>query len=386
MLRKILQTRLFFLSLFISIGIIQSSYLAGELNTGNENSQSASQASTPPVKLQKVNEPNSSQKPVGNFINQRLLKGSQLPLTVGIIESQSYNPGHVMDNVWFHLADSMGYNTSILPQSALTNINSLQDLDILIVSSGVINIYEEAKNSIITFIMQGKSVYLQGEYLCNYTTNLIFADIVDSLGGSFFTTGTLSGDLIPMRVFGILSTTPNLVNTLNYFWYGCEGEADSVTVLPFLEYSGSYFGFIFTPPHSGYGRLITTSDQDWIRDYIRTKTALPLMANILNYLAGTTIGIEQPFAIHPEYYLLKQNYPNPFNSTTTIEFDLAQSEKVTLKIFTISGEEVATLLDDKIPAGNYKCKWQADDMASGIYLYHFNAGGYVETNKMILLK
>jgi hypothetical protein len=87
-----------------------------------------------------------------------------------------------------------------------------------------------------------------------------------------------------------------------------------------------------------------------------------------------------------ENYHLYQNYPNPFNPNTTIEFDLANSSKVTLKIFNILGEEVATLLSERLTAGFYSNDWDAGNLASGVYLYRLKAGEYVETKKMILMR
>ncbi|UCF65754.1 MAG: T9SS type A sorting domain-containing protein [bacterium] len=93
-------------------------------------------------------------------------------------------------------------------------------------------------------------------------------------------------------------------------------------------------------------------------------------------------------------FSLHQNYPNPFNPSTTIEFDLPKSSQVTLKIFNILGEGVATLVSDRLSAGSYSYEWDASNLASGIYLYRLQAGdpsqsagqGYFETRKMILMR
>jgi len=86
-------------------------------------------------------------------------------------------------------------------------------------------------------------------------------------------------------------------------------------------------------------------------------------------------------------YQLSQNYPNPFNPNTSIEFDLPKTSEVTLKIFNILGEEVATLVSDKLSAGNYTYEWSRPaGIASGLYLYRLQAGDYVVTRKMILMR
>jgi hypothetical protein len=85
-------------------------------------------------------------------------------------------------------------------------------------------------------------------------------------------------------------------------------------------------------------------------------------------------------------YYLFQNYPNPFNPTTTIEFDLPRTSKVTLKIYNILGEDVATLVSERLSAGLYMYEWDASNMANGVYLYRLEAGDFIETRKMILMR
>jgi hypothetical protein len=88
----------------------------------------------------------------------------------------------------------------------------------------------------------------------------------------------------------------------------------------------------------------------------------------------------------PEEFHLSQNYPNPFNPSTTIEFDLPKTSETTLKIFNVLGEEVVTLVSEKLPAGSYSYDWDANQLASGVYLYRLQAGDYVETRKMVLMR
>jgi hypothetical protein len=99
--------------------------------------------------------------------------------------------------------------------------------------------------------------------------------------------------------------------------------------------------------------------------------------------------------ISPKEFKLYQNYPNPFNPTTIIEFNLPKTSQVTLKIFNILGEEVATLVSARLAAGNHSYEWsRPSEMASGVYLYRLEAGdpsqgigqGFVETKKMVLMQ
>jgi len=88
----------------------------------------------------------------------------------------------------------------------------------------------------------------------------------------------------------------------------------------------------------------------------------------------------------PTELVLHQNFPNPFNPSTTIEFSIPKSGIVTLKIYNLLGQEVITLVSDKLTAGDYNYSWNAGDLASGVYVYELNAGGFIEARKMILLR
>ena len=88
----------------------------------------------------------------------------------------------------------------------------------------------------------------------------------------------------------------------------------------------------------------------------------------------------------PVSYELKQNYPNPFNPTTEIAFTLANQENVSLVVYNIIGQEVATLISSPMSAGSHAVKFNAANLSSGIYLYRLKAGNFVSIKKMILLK
>jgi len=83
---------------------------------------------------------------------------------------------------------------------------------------------------------------------------------------------------------------------------------------------------------------------------------------------------------------LFQNYPNPFNPSTTIKFQISKFSFVTLKIYDVLGEEIANLVSEEMTVGSYEIEFNATGLPSGIYFYKLQAGSFVETNKMILLK
>ena len=88
----------------------------------------------------------------------------------------------------------------------------------------------------------------------------------------------------------------------------------------------------------------------------------------------------------PRGYRLDQNYPNPFNPSTSIDFELAHSNNVSLTVYNIAGQRVATLLDGPLEAGAHTVMFDAGALSSGIYLYRLMAGEYSATRKMLLLK
>jgi len=85
-------------------------------------------------------------------------------------------------------------------------------------------------------------------------------------------------------------------------------------------------------------------------------------------------------------YELFQNYPNPFNAATTIRYELSQDGVVTIKIYDILGQEVETILNEFKTANWYEVDFSAIGLASGIYFYRIQAGNFVETKKMVLMK
>ncbi len=88
----------------------------------------------------------------------------------------------------------------------------------------------------------------------------------------------------------------------------------------------------------------------------------------------------------PEAYSLSQNYPNPFNPSTSISFTLTKNTFVTLKIYNVLGNEITTLVNQNMLGGKHEIKFNANELASGVYLYTITAGDFVDTKKMLLMK
>ena len=102
--------------------------------------------------------------------------------------------------------------------------------------------------------------------------------------------------------------------------------------------------------------------------------------------------VEVDFSSTAEFSL-SQNHPNPFNPVTTIKYTIPnvalsgiEGSRVRLKVFDVLGNEIANLIDEYKPAGIYQLTWNALNQTSGVYFYILNAGNFVETKKMVILK
>jgi len=85
-------------------------------------------------------------------------------------------------------------------------------------------------------------------------------------------------------------------------------------------------------------------------------------------------------------YELSQNYPNPFNPSSTISYQIPELSFVTLKVYDVLGSEIITLVNEEKVVGSYEIEFDATLLPSGIYFYRLQAGSFVETKKMVLMK
>lgn len=105
----------------------------------------------------------------------------------------------------------------------------------------------------------------------------------------------------------------------------------------------------------------------------------------VKYIQSPTSVDDKNFQF-PDEFSLYQNYPNPFNPNTVISWQSPVGSWQTLRVYDVLGNEVATLADEYKPAGSYEVEWDATDLSSGIYFYKLQAGDFIATKKMILIK
>jgi hypothetical protein len=142
---------------------------------------------------------------------------------------------------------------------------------------------------------------------------------------------------------------------------GLAGSAASVIASGFLNPTSNENG-------PAFGLIVVLPDGNVL--------VLPSVPTSINPIKSTT----------PTSFELDQNYPNPFNPTTTISFMVPQNELVTLTVHNIIGQEVATLVNERLAPGSYRIDFDARNLASGTYFYIVEAGSFRSVKKMTLLK
>lgn len=103
-------------------------------------------------------------------------------------------------------------------------------------------------------------------------------------------------------------------------------------------------------------------------------------------VTGIPVGVEDQKYYAPSEFVLEQNYPNPFNPSTTIRFEIPEDSRITLKIFNILGEEVRTLVDADLKAGQHEYQFNSTNLASGIYFFSIRTDSFTQTKKMVLIR
>jgi photosystem II stability/assembly factor-like uncharacterized protein len=106
---------------------------------------------------------------------------------------------------------------------------------------------------------------------------------------------------------------------------------------------------------------------------------------VLKYFKSADAVAEPLFEV-PRTFSLQQNYPNPFNPTTTISYDVPWESSITIKVFNLLGEEVQTLVQQRKEPGRHFVNFNSDNLPSGLYVYRLQAGHFIQSKKMLLLR
>jgi hypothetical protein len=136
------------------------------------------------------------------------------------------------------------------------------------------------------------------------------------------------------------------------------------------------------------GALVPSVDEGapWVVPYEYNETFWREPGDTVN-LASTSSAVDDPVPVgEATSHLLARNYPNPFNPVTTIQYSIPVGGTVELKVFDITGREIATLVSGYRQPGTYRVTWDGCDAPSGIYVYRLSAGGASFAGRMVLLK
>ena len=201
----------------------------------------------------------------------------------------------------------------------------------------------------------------------NNWDNSAYANFTPQLNVWYFVATVLNNDSVASYVNGnLLSSYPIIPGPINYDAKPLEIGRD----MPGAE--EDFFGKI-----------------DDIKIYNRALSYEEIF-NLYQFGSTTSIDNNNQILMTPNEFKLDQNYPNPFNPSTKISWKLPVSSHQTLKVYDVLGNEVSTLVDENKPAGSYEVEFKTSvanfQLASGIYFYRLQAGSFIETKKMILIK
>ncbi len=193
-----------------------------------------------------------------------------------------------------------------------------------------------------------------------------FSEIMDSSSfdsTSVIVSGSISGPIPGEIIFRPGFNSLNIVRSPDFTY--AFGETVTVTLTAGVR---SILGLSLDGNENGVEEGSPTDDYTW------------------------SFTIEQPTSVdgHSDEkvtsYQLKQNYPNPFNPVTTINYQIPELSFVTLKVYDVLGSEVAILVNEEKLIGRYEVEFDGSELTSGIYFYKLQAGDFIETKKMILIK
>jgi hypothetical protein len=235
----------------------------------------------------------------------------------------------------------------------------------------------------------------------------IFGQRVDSMGnliGSNFKINEGAGTVLdswflglPLYWHPVVGTTSTGVSLIAWPSFGADSTDEDIWA-QWLDENGNAIGQNFKLPDPVFGAALqrapalaageNTALAVWMDD--RRGTGLDIFGRKTVEIP-TDVAEEPGEESLPPYFDLVRNYPNPFNPSTSIEYSVPTRAHVTIEIYNVLGQRVTTLVDETKSAGNYKAEWNGTDVAgktvsTGVYLYRFKAGDFVETKKMVLLK
>jgi hypothetical protein len=239
------------------------------------------------------------------------------------------------------------------------------------------------EGDIILFAGTGSGVFVSINNGANWTQTALNTNYVQSL--------TISGEDIFASTGRLFLSTDR-----GALWTDVTTGLSNLPVFALATYENN----VFALTNWGNIFLSTNNGADWelINEGIIDTLVLAIGIND-SYIFASGVGegiwrrpisemitnIENTIEL-PKTFTIEQNYPNPFNPGTTIKYSVPKLSFVTIKIYDVLGSEVAALVNEEKPIGRYEVTFDATQLPSGVYFYRLQAGSFVQTRKMILLK
>jgi hypothetical protein len=140
----------------------------------------------------------------------------------------------------------------------------------------------------------------------------------------------------------------------------------------------------------GAGGIFYNASQSVYREFVANITYLgpqtPDTCLISAFISTSGSAVDEHGNLLPDTYVLQQNYPNPFNPSTNIQYAIPGSGLVSLRVYDMLGQEVATLVNEHQEAGSYRVEFNGEDLPSGTYFYRMQAGEFSQARTMVLVK
>jgi hypothetical protein len=181
-----------------------------------------------------------------------------------------------------------------------------------------------------------------------------------------------------------ISETGN--HSIKLQWHNRNTEDDSIVIERRGGVHSVSFGVIGEVASTD-SVFIDTSTSAGTPYYYRLSVTMKDSAELQSYpiMLNPVATSARPLNVAVEFELY-DNYPNPFNPSTTIKFELPKSSHVSLTVYDILGREVSVLVNEKREAGAYEVKFDGSNLASGVYFYRIQAGSFVQTKQLLLLR
>ena len=287
-------------------------------------------------------------------------------------------------------------NSKIIINGEVNSLNKITETDTIVTfgRSGVVSINDIefvfeigdiiVGDTVVTFIEKPDTIVYNStnelnqdtktkNFILTSGTNFLFSNVYYVVQKSDPETSLLNTDMANFKVELVNAITDQVAGTFDNITY----NKNNLEKYANMDYSVDCSGIV---PGEYYLRLVTSvignADYTLVNLYNGNKVLEKNNYTVVNFEGNEIIT----------NYELAQNFPNPFNPNTTILYQVPQDGIVNLKIYDILGAEVTTLVNEQKKAGKHEVKFNASALSSGIYIYKLQAGDFVSSKKMILLK